>query len=211
MTDLSDNNQVDVIEAIKSSSRYLDDILNNYNPYSEGMVNQTYPPELKLNKANTLDTEPTFLDLHLLISNGLFIINTMALIFASVPYLCILFTFDIKNFIFSDGHVSRRPSYGVYISQLIRFARVCSYVAEFKGTPVSKALTCMKIYLYKQKWQFCQTDQYFWLFCCMSNLHILHRLIHVPTCSFRVLSTMLISHFWLLPGFIPFASPWHAG
>ena len=27
-------------------------------------------------------------------------------------------------------------------------------VTIFKGTPITKALTCMKIYLYKQKWQF---------------------------------------------------------
>ena len=30
-----------------------------------------------------------------------------------------------------DGDVPRRPSYGVYISQLIRFARVCSHVGDF--------------------------------------------------------------------------------
>ena len=30
-----------------------------------------------------------------------------------------------------DGDVLRRPSYGVYISQLIRFARVCSHVEDF--------------------------------------------------------------------------------
>ena len=36
------------------------------------------------------------------------------------------FDFDIVNFPFLDGDVPRRPSYGVYISQLIRFARVCS-------------------------------------------------------------------------------------
>ena len=35
------------------------------------MVNQIYPSELQLNKANTSDTEPPFLDLHLSISNGL--------------------------------------------------------------------------------------------------------------------------------------------
>ena len=38
------------------------------------------------------------------------------------------FNFDIVNFPFLDGNVPRRPSYGVYISQLIRFARVCSHV-----------------------------------------------------------------------------------
>ena len=36
------------------------------------MVNQIYPPELQLNKANTFDTEAPLLDLHLStgISNG---------------------------------------------------------------------------------------------------------------------------------------------
>ena len=34
------------------------------------------------------------------------------------------FDFDIVNFPFLDGDVPRRPSYGVYISQLLRFARV---------------------------------------------------------------------------------------
>ena len=34
------------------------------------MVNQIYPPELKLNKDNTSDTEAPFLDLHISISNG---------------------------------------------------------------------------------------------------------------------------------------------
>ena len=31
------------------------------NPYFEGMVNQIYPPELQLNKANISDTEAPFL------------------------------------------------------------------------------------------------------------------------------------------------------
>ena len=34
------------------------------------MVNQIYPPELQLNKANISDTEAPFLDLHLSVSNG---------------------------------------------------------------------------------------------------------------------------------------------
>ena len=48
-----------------STSRHLDDLLNIDKPYFEGMVNQMYPPELQLNKANTTDTEAPFLDLHL--------------------------------------------------------------------------------------------------------------------------------------------------
>ena len=35
------------------------------------------------------------------------------------------------NFPFLDGDVPRTTSYGVHISQLIRFARVSSYVDDF--------------------------------------------------------------------------------
>ena len=57
------DNQADVIEAFNSTSRYLDDLLNIDNPYFEGVVNQIYPPELQLNKANISD-------LHLSVANG---------------------------------------------------------------------------------------------------------------------------------------------
>ena len=60
---LNHDNQADVIEAFNSTSRYLDDLLNIDNPYFEGMINQIYPPELQLNKANISDTEAPFLDL----------------------------------------------------------------------------------------------------------------------------------------------------
>ena len=56
--DLSSDNQVDVIKAFNSTSRYLDDLLTIDNPYFQEMVNQIYPPELQFNKANTSDTEP---------------------------------------------------------------------------------------------------------------------------------------------------------
>ena len=115
---LSSDNQ-----AFNLTSRYLDDLLNIDNPYFEGMVNQIYQPELQLNKAYTSDTEAPFLDLHLFISNGFV---------SSKNYdKSDDFDFDIVNFPFLDGDVPRRPSYGVYISQLIRFPRVCSHVHDF--------------------------------------------------------------------------------
>ena len=39
--------------------------------------------------------------------------------------------FDIVHFLFLDGDVPRSTSYGVYISQLIRFARVSRHVDDF--------------------------------------------------------------------------------
>ena len=87
------------------------------------MVNQIYPPELQLNKANSSDTQAPFLDLHLSISNGF--------VSSKIYDKRGDFDFDIVNFPFLDGDVPRRPSYGVYISQLIRFTRVCRYVDDF--------------------------------------------------------------------------------
>ena len=43
MDSLNHDNQAGVIEAFNSTSRYLDDLLNNDNPYFEAMVNQIYP------------------------------------------------------------------------------------------------------------------------------------------------------------------------
>ena len=131
MTSLSDVKQAEIIEAFKSTSRYLDDLLNIDNPYFEGMVNRIYPPELQLNKANTADTEAPFLDLHLSISNGF--------VSSNIYDKRDDFDFDIVNFPFLDGDVPRSTSYGDYISQLIRFARVSSHVVDFNAR--NKSLT----------------------------------------------------------------------
>ena len=70
MLSLSEDKQSDVIEAFNSTSRYLDDLLNIDNDFFDSMVNRIYPSELQLNKANFLDTDASFLDLHLSISDG---------------------------------------------------------------------------------------------------------------------------------------------
>ena len=83
------------------------------------MANRINPPELQLNKANTSDTEvPFFFYLHLSISNGF----VSSKIFDKRDD----FDFDKVNFPFLDVDVPRSTSYAVYISQLIRFARVSS-------------------------------------------------------------------------------------
>ena len=70
MKSLSRENQADIIEALNSTSRYLDDLLNIDNIYFEHMVDRIYPAERLLNKANSTDTEEPILDLNLSISNG---------------------------------------------------------------------------------------------------------------------------------------------
>ena len=120
---LSDDKQADVVNAFNTTSSYLDDILNIYNVYFDNMVSQIYASELQLNKANTSDTKAAFLDLHFSISND--IVSTK--IYDKRDD----FDFDIVNFPSLDSDVPRSTSYGVYISQLIRFARASSYVVDF--------------------------------------------------------------------------------
>ena len=67
---LSDDNQSEVIEALNSTSRYLDDLLNIDNTFFNSMANHIYPSELQLNRTNVSNTEASFLDLHLSISQG---------------------------------------------------------------------------------------------------------------------------------------------
>ena len=113
MLSLSDINRTDIIEALNSTSRYLEDLLNIDNPYFEQMVGQIYPTELQLNKANSSDTESLFLDMNLSITNGI--------VSSEICDKRDDFNFEIEHFPFLDGDVPRSPSYGVYISQLIVF------------------------------------------------------------------------------------------
>ena len=128
MMSLSGDKQADIIDAFNTTSRYLDDILNINSVYSDNMVSQIHPSELQLNKANTADTEAAFIDLHLSVSND--IVST------KIDDKRDDFDFEIVNFPILDGDVPLSTSYGVYISgvyisQLIRFARVSSHVADF--------------------------------------------------------------------------------
>ena len=84
------------------------------------MVIQIYPSELQLKKSQY---RSRFLDLHLSISSD--IVSTK--IYDKRDD----FDFEIVNFSFLDGDVPLSTSYGVYISQLIPFARASSYVADF--------------------------------------------------------------------------------
>ena len=69
------------------------------------------------------DAEASYLDLQLSISDGF--------VKTKIYDKRDDFNFDIVKFLFLDGNVPRTASYGVYISQLIRLARVSSHVDYF--------------------------------------------------------------------------------
>ena len=97
--------------------------MNIDNSFFDSMVNRIYPSELQLNKTNVSATETLFLDLHISISDGFVKTKTYD--------KRDNFDSDIVNFPFLYGDLPRSVSYGVYISQLIRFNRVSSHVDDF--------------------------------------------------------------------------------
>ena len=110
------------------------------NNFFNSMVNRIHPSELQLNKANMSDAEASVLDLHLSISGGF--------VKTKIYDKRGDFDFDIVNFPFLDGGVPRSASYGVCISQLIRFARVSSHVDDFNTG--NKVLTAK---LFRQRYR----------------------------------------------------------
>ena len=65
----------------------------------DNMVSLIYHAEVQLNKANTSDTEASFLDWHLFISNGI--------VFTKIYDKRDDFDFEIVNVSFLDGDVPR--------------------------------------------------------------------------------------------------------
>ena len=89
-----------------------------------------------MNKANTSDKQTSFLDLNIKVIGSD--------IHTSVYDKRDDFGFPIVNFPWLSGDVPRLPSYGIYISQLVRFARCCTSVLDFHSKNLqitSKLLT----------------------------------------------------------------------
>ena len=124
MLSLSDTNQMDIIEAFNFTSRYLDDFLNIDNPYfkKNGRTDIPYWTTVELGELLWYWTSVFWLES---ITNG---IVTFKIYDKRDD-----FNFGIVNFPFLVGDVPRSPSYGVYISQLIHFARVCFNVDDFNN------------------------------------------------------------------------------
>ena len=97
--------------------------MNIDNNFFDSMVNRIDLSELQLSKINVSDSDDQFWDLLLSISDCF--VKTKSYDKQDD------FDFDIVNFPFLCGDVPRSASYGVYISQLIRFARVSSHVDDF--------------------------------------------------------------------------------
>ena len=112
-----------LIDMFNDTSRYLDDIFTIDNPEFEKHIPDIYPTDLQLNKAITSDKETSFLDFDIKVVGSD--------VHTSVYDKRDDFGYPIVNFPWFNGDVPRLPSYVVYISQLVRFARCCTSVSDY--------------------------------------------------------------------------------
>ena len=89
----------------------------------EDNVKEIYPPELVLKKTTESNNLCSYLDVGISIVNGHF--NT------TVYDKRDDFNFRIVNFPFLSSNIPAGPSYGIYISQLVRIGRICNTYDEF--------------------------------------------------------------------------------
>ena len=99
--------------------RYIDDVLSINNPEFENYLGQMYPAELEIKDTTESTTSASYLDL--LLSMG-----RDGQLHTSIYDKRDDFNFHITNFPFLSSNIPSSPAYGVFISQLIRYARACS-------------------------------------------------------------------------------------
>ena len=123
VSNLQKSKRFDLLDKFNDTSRYLDDIFTIDNPEFAEHIPDIYPRNLQLKKANTSDKETSFLHLNIKVIGST--------IHTSVYDKRDDFGFPIVNFPWLSGDVPRLPSYGIYILQLVRFARCCTSVFNF--------------------------------------------------------------------------------
>ena len=112
--------QQEELPSINLCYRYIDDLIVFNNKKFGDYVKEIYPSQLTVGKANTSDDLANYLDLA-------FITGSNNRLHAKLYDKRDDFDFHIVNFPFFSSNISSSPSYGVYISELIRYARCCSY------------------------------------------------------------------------------------
>ena len=105
--------------------RYIDDLIVFNNKKLGDYVKEIYPSQLIVEKANISDDLANYLDFT-------FIIESNNRLYTKLYDKCNDFDFHIVSFPFLSSNISSSPSYGVYISQLIRYAKYCSYYDDFE-------------------------------------------------------------------------------
>ena len=103
---------------------YIDDLISFNNKRFKEFISDIYPKELTISETTESTSIASYLDL-------LFIRDKSNNITTKLYYKRDAFGFHIVNYPFMSSNVPSAPAYGVYASQLIRYAHCCSNYSDF--------------------------------------------------------------------------------
>ena len=106
------------------SYRYIDDLISFNNKRFKEFISDIYPKELSVSETTESTSIASYLDL-------LFIRDKSNNITIKLYDKRDAFGFHIMNFPFMSSNIPSAPAYGVYASQLIRYASCCSNYSDF--------------------------------------------------------------------------------
>ena len=106
------------------SYRYIDDLISFNNKRFKEFISDIYPKKHTISETIESTSIASFLDL-------LFIRDKSNDITTKLHDKRDAFGFHIVNFPFMSRNIPLAPAYGVYASQLIRYARCCSNYSDF--------------------------------------------------------------------------------
>ena len=105
------------------SCRYINDLISFNNKRFKEFISDIYPKELTISVTTESISVASYLDL-------LFIRDNSNNITTKLDDKRDTFGFHIVNFPFMSSNIPSAPAYGVYASQLIRYARCCSNYSD---------------------------------------------------------------------------------
>ena len=118
-----ENKEFDILRKFNYCFRYIDDLLCiNNDQFMDSVMEEIYPKELSLTSDDAV-LKAHYLDLDLDIVHDKIEYN----IFDKRD----AFGFSIVNCPDLSGNIPNTQSYGVFVSQLIRYARCCQHLKDF--------------------------------------------------------------------------------
>ena len=110
---------------VSNTFQYIDDLFSINNEDFGYYLSAIYPSELELKDTSTSSTEMCYLDMN--IKTGDMNTPFRISIYDKRDHL----VFRIANFPHMDSNIPANPAYGVCISQLVKYARMCTSKFDF--------------------------------------------------------------------------------
>ena len=128
------NTKIHLARKFNNTFRYIDDLMSQNNPQFGDYVSEIYPPELVLKETTQDLVKDQYPNMHRPVSY-----LDIMFYFDKDGVLCYKlydkrddFDFTIVNFPFICSNIPSNPAYGVYISQLVKYSRVCMFYKDFR-------------------------------------------------------------------------------